>query len=81
MVVTEQEANHNAAGLTERFLEALNYYSALLNCLEVGAARGSVERARVERWLLGEEIKNIMACDGAERWERHERLERWARPR
>jgi hypothetical protein len=32
----------------------------------------------VERWLLGEEIKNIVACDGAERRERHERLERWA---
>ncbi|KAF0926784.1 hypothetical protein E2562_027394 [Oryza meyeriana var. granulata] len=79
MVVTEQEASHNAAGLTERFVEALNYYAALFDCLEVGAARGSVERARVERWLLGEEIKNIVACDGAERRERHERLERWAR--
>ncbi|KAL5222866.1 hypothetical protein ABZP36_027579 [Zizania latifolia] len=79
MVVTEQEASHNSAGLTERFVEALNYYAALFDCLEVGAARGSVERARVERWLLGEEIKNIVACDGAERRERHERLERWAR--
>ncbi|KAG8053960.1 hypothetical protein GUJ93_ZPchr0001g32840 [Zizania palustris] len=79
MVVTEQEASHNAAGLTERFVEALNYYAALFDCLELGAARGSVERARVERWLLGEEIKNIVACDGAQRLERHERLERWAR--
>lgn len=79
MVVMEQEASHNAPGLTERFVEALNYYAALFDCLEVGAARGSVERARVERWLLGEEIKNIVACDGAERRERHERLERWAR--
>lgn len=79
MVVTEQEASHNAPGLTERFVEALNYYAALFDCLEVGAARGSVERARVERWLLGEEIKNIVVCDGAERRERHERLEWWAR--
>ncbi|KAE8769501.1 SCARECROW-like [Hordeum vulgare] len=78
MVVAEQEASHNTAGLTERFVEALNYYAALFDCLEVGAARGSVERARVERWLLGEEIKNIVACDGAERRERHERLDRWA---
>lgn len=78
MVVTEQEASHNTPGLTERFVEALNYYAALFDCLEVGAARGSVERARVERWLLGEEIKNIVACDGAERRERHERLDRWA---
>ncbi|VAH69124.1 unnamed protein product [Triticum turgidum subsp. durum] len=73
MVVCEQEASHNTAGLTERFVEALNYYAALFDCLEVGAARGSVERARVERWLLGEEIKNIVACDGADRRERHER--------
>lgn len=49
MVVAEQEASHNTAGLTERFVEALNYYAALFDCLEVGAARGSVERARVER--------------------------------
>jgi hypothetical protein len=79
MVVAEQEASHNAAGLTERFVEALNYYAALFDCLAVGAARGAGERARVERWLLGEEIKNIVACDGGERRERHERLERWAR--
>ncbi|CAL4952733.1 unnamed protein product [Urochloa decumbens] len=78
MVVTEQEASHNAAALTERFVEALNYYAALFDCLEVAAPRGSVERARVERWLLAEEIKNIVACDGGERRERHERLDRWA---
>ncbi|CAO2181760.1 unnamed protein product [Urochloa humidicola] len=78
MVVTEQEASHNAAALTERFVEALNYYAALFDCLEVAAPRGSVERARVERWMLAEEIKNIVACDGGERRERHERLDRWA---
>ncbi|KAJ1255879.1 hypothetical protein BS78_K139800 [Paspalum vaginatum] len=79
VVVTEQEASHNAPALTDRFVEALNYYAALFDCLEVAAARGSVERARVERWLLGEEIKNIVACDGPDRRERHERLDRWAR--
>uniref|UniRef100_A0A0D9VA70 Uncharacterized protein n=1 Tax=Leersia perrieri TaxID=77586 RepID=A0A0D9VA70_9ORYZ len=78
-VITEQEASHNSGNLTERFVEALNYYAALFDCLESGAARGSVERARVERWMLGEEIKNIVACDGGERRERHERLDRWAR--
>ena len=78
VVVTEQEASHNAAPLTERFVEALNYYAALFDCLESAAPRGSVERARVERWHLAEEVKNIVACDGAERRERHERLDRWA---
>ncbi|KAE8772679.1 SCARECROW-like [Hordeum vulgare] len=61
----KQEASHN-------------YCAALFDRLEVGAVRGSVECARVERWLLGEELKNIGACDGAERRERHKRLDRWA---
>ncbi|GJN16752.1 hypothetical protein PR202_gb03773 [Eleusine coracana subsp. coracana] len=78
VVVTEQEATHNAAPLTDRFVEALNYYAALFDCLEVVAPRGSLERARVERWMLAEEIKNIVACEGADRRERHERLDRWA---
>jgi hypothetical protein len=46
VVVTEQEASHNAAALTERFVEALNYCAALFDYLEVVAARGSVERVR-----------------------------------
>ncbi|XP_044954877.1 scarecrow-like protein 3, partial [Hordeum vulgare subsp. vulgare] len=66
IVVGKQEASHN-------------YCAALFDRLEVGAARGSVECARAERWLLGEELKNIGACDGAERRERHKRLDRWAR--
>ncbi|KAE8813532.1 SCARECROW-like [Hordeum vulgare] len=65
IVVAKQEASHN-------------YCAALFDRLEVGAARGSVECARVERWLLGEELKNIGASDGAERRERHKRLDRWA---
>ncbi|XP_042389342.1 scarecrow-like protein 3 [Zingiber officinale] len=79
MVVTEQEADHNGSSLGERFVEALFYYAALFDCLDSTAARASVERLRVEKVLLGEEIKNIIACDGWERKERHEKVERWAR--
>ncbi|MQM18027.1 hypothetical protein Taro_051012 [Colocasia esculenta] len=83
MIVVEQESNHNGAALTERFTEALNYYAALFDCLESGAAAaggGAVraeERARVERALFGEEVRDIIASEGAERRERHERLDRW----
>ncbi|KAJ6790844.1 putative scarecrow-like protein 3 isoform X1 [Iris pallida] len=79
MVVTEQESNHNGAALSERFMEALNFYAALFDCLESTVARQSVERARVEKLLFGEEINNIISCEGLERRERHERLERWVR--
>ncbi|BAT12619.1 GRAS family protein TF80 [Oryza sativa Japonica Group] len=77
MVMTEQEANHNGGAFQERFDEALNYYASLFDCLQRSAA-AAAERARVERVLLGEEIRGVVACEGAERVERHERARQWA---
>ncbi|KAJ9190599.1 hypothetical protein P3X46_001784 [Hevea brasiliensis] len=77
MVITEQESNHNGFTLMERVTEALNYYAALFDCLESTVSRVSVERQKVEKMLFGEEIKNIIACEGTNRKERHEKLEKW----
>ncbi|CAN1250602.1 Scarecrow-like protein 3 [Linum perenne] len=77
MVVTEQDSNHNGATLMERLLEALYTYAALFDCLESNVPRTSVERLKVEKMLFGEQIKNIVACEGGERKERHEKLEKW----
>ncbi|XP_002513107.3 scarecrow-like protein 3 isoform X1 [Ricinus communis] len=77
MVITEQESNHNGFTLMERVTEALNFYAALFDCLESTVSRPSIERQKVEKMLLGEEIKNIIACEGIERKERHEKLEKW----
>uniref|UniRef100_A0A5B7AFX7 Uncharacterized protein n=1 Tax=Davidia involucrata TaxID=16924 RepID=A0A5B7AFX7_DAVIN len=77
MVVTEQESNLNGCGLMDRIMEALNFYAALFDCLESTVPRVSIERQKVEKLLFGEEIKNIIACEGLERKERHERLEKW----
>ncbi|WVZ54546.1 hypothetical protein U9M48_005327 [Paspalum notatum var. saurae] len=82
MVVAEPEANHNAATFQERFDEALNYYASLFDCLERASAahRCAAEtRARAERLVLGEDIRGVVAREGAERKERHERLAQWAR--
>ncbi|RWR76116.1 Transcription factor GRAS [Cinnamomum micranthum f. kanehirae] len=77
MVVTEQESNHNGSTLMERLLEALYFYAALFDCLDSTVSRASMDRIKVEKMLYGEEIKNIIACEGGERKERHEKLERW----
>ncbi|KAK8943284.1 Scarecrow-like protein 3 [Platanthera zijinensis] len=77
MVITEQESHHNGAALNDRFMEALYFYAALFDCLESTVPRQSPERSGVEKLLFGEEIKNIIACEGLERRERHEKLERW----
>jgi len=81
MLVMEQDANHNALLFCDRFVKALNYYAALFYCLHALVAanpRRDDERARVERMILGEEIKNILVCEGVHRHERHERLSQWA---
>ncbi|KAE8692927.1 Scarecrow-like protein 3 [Hibiscus syriacus] len=77
MVVTEQDSNHNGSTLIERLLESLYSYAALFDCSESTVSRTSLERLKVEKMLFGEEIKNIIACEGAERKERHEKLEKW----
>ncbi|XP_022746831.1 scarecrow-like protein 3 [Durio zibethinus] len=77
MVVTEQESNHNGPTLMERAMEALNFYAALFDCLQSTVSRAPQERQKVEKMLFGEEIKNIIACEGLERKVRHEKLEKW----
>ncbi|KAG2671085.1 hypothetical protein I3760_14G117100 [Carya illinoinensis] len=77
MIITEQDSNHNGSTLMERLLEALHSYAALFDCLESTAPRTSLERLKLEKMLFGEQIKNIIACEGSERKERHEKLEKW----
>ncbi|KAK7323405.1 hypothetical protein VNO77_26877 [Canavalia gladiata] len=77
MVITEQESDVNGSSLTERVGNALEFYGALFNCLETTVSTTLVERTIMERNLLGEEIKNIVGCEGVERKERHKKLENW----
>ncbi|PIN03194.1 hypothetical protein CDL12_24287 [Handroanthus impetiginosus] len=77
MVVTEQESNHNGLSLMDRIMEALNFYAALFDCLESTVPRASIERQKIEKMLFGEEIRNIIACEGVERKKRHEKLDKW----
>ncbi|XP_047162001.1 scarecrow-like protein 3 [Vigna umbellata] len=77
MVVTEQDFNHNSSNLMDRLLESLNSYAALFDCLECTVSRASLDRMKIEKMLMGEEIKNIVACEGAERRERHEKIDKW----
>jgi hypothetical protein len=77
MVMTEQETNHNGSTFMDRVKEALNYYATLFDCLESTVSRSSIERQKVEKEIFGEEIKNVIACEGSERKERHEKLEKW----
>ncbi|KAL7220998.1 hypothetical protein ACSBR1_023036 [Camellia fascicularis] len=77
VTVVEREANHNGTYFLGRFLEALHYYSAVFDSLDATFPAESAQRAKVEQYIFAPEIRNIVACEGAERVIRHERLEKW----
>ncbi|XP_048433561.1 GRAS family protein RAM1-like [Pyrus x bretschneideri] len=77
VTLVEQEASHNGPYFLGRFLEALHYYSAIFDSLDATFPPDSAQRAKVEQYIFAPEIRNIVACEGAERTERHERLDKW----
>ncbi|XP_051142800.1 scarecrow-like protein 3 [Andrographis paniculata] len=77
MVVTEQDSDHNSKSFMERLSASIYFYAALFDCLQLVLPRTSGERLKIEKMMFGEEIKNIIACEGSERTERSERLEKW----
>ncbi|KAL4554720.1 hypothetical protein LXL04_037322 [Taraxacum kok-saghyz] len=77
VTLVEQEANVNTAPFLHRFEEALSYYSAMFESIDVTVPRDHKDRINVEQHCLAGEIVNIIACEGAEREERHELLGKW----
>ncbi|KAJ8557212.1 hypothetical protein K7X08_002837 [Anisodus acutangulus] len=79
LILVEQEADHNLRKLVDRFVEGLHYYSALFDSVDTifgGSYSLYEERVAVEQ-MLGKEIENMVACEGFEREERHERFGKW----
>jgi hypothetical protein len=79
MVVVEQDSSHNGPFFLGRFEEALHYYSAIFDSLDAMLPKYDTRRAKMEQFFFAEEINNIVSCEGADRGERHERIEQWRR--
>ncbi|XP_038983357.1 chitin-inducible gibberellin-responsive protein 2-like [Phoenix dactylifera] len=77
VALVEQESNTNTAPFFPRFLETLDYYTAIFESLDVTLARENKERISVEQHCLARDIVNVIACEGAERVERHELFGKW----
>nr|AOM81175.1 GRAS transcription factor ERAMOSA [Antirrhinum majus] len=75
--VAEREANHNHPLFQQRFLEALDHYAAVFDSLEATLPPNSRERMAVEQIWFGREIADIVANEGENRRERHERFRSW----
>lgn len=79
LTVVEQDANHNGPFFLGRFMESLHFYSAIFDSLEASLSWNSPQRMKIEKVLLAEEIRNIVAYEGSDRIERHERADQWRR--
>ncbi|KAK4715074.1 hypothetical protein R3W88_020981 [Solanum pinnatisectum] len=77
VTIAEKEANHNHPLFLQRFIEALDYYTAAFDSLEATLPPGSRERMAVEQVWFGREIVDIIAMEGEKRKERHERFRSW----
>ncbi|KAL8215807.1 hypothetical protein R6Q57_022644 [Mikania cordata] len=77
VTLVEQESNVNTTPFFKRFQETLSYYTAIFEFIDVTLPRNHQLRINVEQHCLAHDIVNIIACEGAERVERHELLGKW----
>ncbi|KAJ8766586.1 hypothetical protein K2173_023833 [Erythroxylum novogranatense] len=77
VTLVEQESNTNTAAFVPRFVETMNHYLPIFESVDVTLPRDHKERINVEQHCLAREVVNIIACEGAERVERHELLDKW----
>lgn len=77
VTLVEQECNTNSAAFLPRFVETLDYYTAMFESMDVTLPRDHKDRINVEQHCLARDVVNLVACEGAERVERHELLGKW----
>ncbi|XP_031092608.1 scarecrow-like protein 21 [Ipomoea triloba] len=77
VTLVEHESQSNSPAFYPRFLEALDYYSAMFESLDMTLPRNHKQRINVEQHCLGRDVVNIIACEGTERVKRHELLDKW----
>lgn len=77
VTLIEQECNVNTSPFFSRFVEALDYYTAMFESIDVTLPRDHKERINVEQHCIAREVVNVIACEGIERVERHELLGKW----
>ena len=68
---------YNSPFFLPRFREVLFHYSSLFDMYNTTVADNDEARILIERDLLGTDILNVVACEGAERIERPETYKQW----
>lgn len=77
VTLVEQESNTNTSPFFQRFVETLSYYTAMFESIDVALPRDDKKRISAEQHCVARDIVNMIACEGAERVERHEPWGKW----
>ncbi|KAM1460190.1 hypothetical protein ACFX2I_037041 [Malus domestica] len=77
MTLVEQESNTNTSPFFSRFVEMVDYYTAMFESIDVACPRDDKQRISAEMHCVARDIVNMVACEGAERVERHEPFGKW----
>lgn len=77
VTLIEQESNTNTAPFFPRFRETLDYYTAMFESIDAAKPREDGQRIRAEEHCVARDVVNIIACEGADRIERHEPFGKW----
>ncbi|XP_002977541.2 DELLA protein RGL2 [Selaginella moellendorffii] len=79
VVMAENDADHNSPDFMHRFMACLHYYSAVFDAFDAslhmpGTLPG---RKKLEELIAAQKLRNMIACEGSERVERHESMRAW----
>ncbi|KDP40388.1 hypothetical protein JCGZ_04207 [Jatropha curcas] len=77
VTLIEQESNTNTKPFLPRFKETLEYYTAMFESIDAGSSRDDKQRINAEQHCVARDIVNMIACEGADRVERHELFGKW----
>lgn len=77
VTLIEQESNTNTSPFYVRFLEIVDYYTAMFESIDAAKTRHDKQRIGAEQHCVARDIVNMVACEGFERVERHEPLGKW----
>ncbi|XP_042492430.1 scarecrow-like protein 28 [Macadamia integrifolia] len=76
VLMAEQEAMHNDSNLEGRVSNSFKYYSAIFDSIHSTLPLDSLVRIKIEE-MFAREIRNIIACEGSDRLERHVSFSKW----
>lgn len=77
VIIAEQEAEHNASTLDTRVSNSLRHYAAIFDSVDdTSLPLDSPVRNKIEE-MFAKEIRNIIACEGSDRLERHQGFNKW----